>query len=841
MLHFPPGGRLLALRPYEFGDLGKAEATYALAWSLSRTRRNRAAHALHGNGRPRRQRAQASQPFSTSTTTSVLSAAQQRAKVASRAALPTELAAVGFSLSPSLPLRPQELLHLHRRRLTSEERRHVLHATGASHIVGDDALCPATGRAGVGLADLWKIAPSFAWGNDSLPAPLIAFPDHLVRLRERVAWELQHNPAVQKVVVLLSVPRATLDRSTSWATFVQEVDPALLQGWGSGLGYPLGTIVVPPLMWETAPLPCKFAAVALKVGRRTAGDLEEPTFQKLGSFPSWAELKMKDREGLTRIAVEIDINQRPRVGRLDVRAYGRRALVDLLACCANVPAGLPMLFLQGVAQRGDMLCGFVDLPSILAADLVRCSGAVRGVFARPWLGAEASYPLPPGFSTSSHRIIWTKVARFSDVVFQHLRQAGVAFDGMVCPRSRGEMGVRVAATADLTSLRRCLEDDCDARVKLPHLGIRTHVRASGVPVALLCSLPTVARALNSALVVVSQRIVRTTYDSLVADLLLEGPALVGDEWSLTGLGTRPVVVKRLPSRRTTPSAAAVVLAPVARVPAPRRPLSAGEISSWANVVRKGQCAAPTVDVPFPMEVSSSAEPTAYTTITLSPDVAAHVACVADPLIPEDAKIPMRPRSSKAKGKPAAVAPTNSASKGPVPSLASASSSRGQRNIPVSQRGIPAFFSKPVVKAVASSCSSMAHVSTSSASSSSASSASAVAVGDVPSLGNVASSIAEPRMTSLEAQVGALSAQLEEQVKLNRQLQKQLSQVLRQCAELTLSLRVLKSKRSHSASASTTATPERASAGDVPMSPSGAPSGPARRLAVGGQPLDDGYF
>ena len=167
MLHFPPGGILLPLCPYELGDLGKAEAAFALSWCLSRKRRNRAAHALHGNGRPRR-RAQASlpvQPLSISTSTSALSATQHRAKVASRAALPAELAAVGFSLSPSLPLRPQELLHLHRRRLTSEERRHVLHATGASHIVGDDALCPATGRAGVGLADLWKIAPSFCLGQ----------------------------------------------------------------------------------------------------------------------------------------------------------------------------------------------------------------------------------------------------------------------------------------------------------------------------------------------------------------------------------------------------------------------------------------------------------------------------------------------------------------------------------------------------------------------------------------------------------------------------------------------------------------------------------------------------
>jgi len=26
-----------------------------------------------------------------------------------------------------------------------------------------------------------------------------------------------------------------MDRGTSWATFVREVDPALLQGWGSAL------------------------------------------------------------------------------------------------------------------------------------------------------------------------------------------------------------------------------------------------------------------------------------------------------------------------------------------------------------------------------------------------------------------------------------------------------------------------------------------------------------------------------------------------------------------------------------------------------------------------------
>ena len=92
--------------------------------------------------------------------------------------------------------------------------------------------------------------------------------------------------------------------------------------------------------------------------------------------------------------------------------------------------------------------------------------------------------------------------------------------------------------------------------------------------ALLCSLYLVALALNPSLVVVSQQVVRTTYDSLVVDLLVEGPALVGDEWRLAGLGSRPVVVKRMASRRRpAPSAAVLALTPSTRVPAPSRPLS----------------------------------------------------------------------------------------------------------------------------------------------------------------------------------------------------------------------------------------------------------------------------
>ena len=39
---------------------------------------------------------------------------------------------------------------------------------------------------------------------------------------------------------------------------------------------------MPPEAWETAPLSTKFAAVALKIGRCSAGDLDEPSFSASG-------------------------------------------------------------------------------------------------------------------------------------------------------------------------------------------------------------------------------------------------------------------------------------------------------------------------------------------------------------------------------------------------------------------------------------------------------------------------------------------------------------------------------------------------------------------------------
>ena len=124
----------------------------------------------------------------------------------------------------------------------------------------------------------------------------------------------------------------------------------------------------------------------------------------------------------------------------------------------------------------------------------------------------------------------------------------------------------MAADADYSFLQRLLEGEGGARVKVPSAATRTRVRASGVPVALLDNLDQVAAALGPSLNVVTRRVLRTTYDALVVDLTLEGPALPGNLWKLDGLGCQPVVVRRIDFRRSGSKASP--LSPVARVPSP---------------------------------------------------------------------------------------------------------------------------------------------------------------------------------------------------------------------------------------------------------------------------------
>ena len=179
------------------------------------------------------------------------SVAQQRAKLAGRVAQPSELTAAGFCVN--LALGPEDVLHLHRRRLAEHVAAEMVAAVGCTHVVGDDPLCPTSGRTGPPFANFWRYHPTFAWGDYVRHSPLVVFPDHLTRLQERVACELTYNPLVRSVTALVTVPRTVLDASASWEAFSQKVDAALLHGWGEGYG--VEAVVAAANSYVTLPTP----------------------------------------------------------------------------------------------------------------------------------------------------------------------------------------------------------------------------------------------------------------------------------------------------------------------------------------------------------------------------------------------------------------------------------------------------------------------------------------------------------------------------------------------------------------------------------------------------------
>ena len=54
------------------------------------------------------------------------------------------------------------------------------------------------------------------------------------------------------------------------------------------------------------------------------------SFQKVRSFEAIKELEAKSRDSRVHVVVGVGLVQRASGGRMDLRAFGRRALLDLL-------------------------------------------------------------------------------------------------------------------------------------------------------------------------------------------------------------------------------------------------------------------------------------------------------------------------------------------------------------------------------------------------------------------------------------------------------------------------------------------------------------------------------
>ena len=89
-----------------------------------------------------------------------------------------------------------------------------------------------TYRHGPPFSDIWRTASKFWWVDAKHPHSSVIVPDHLTRLRDRVAYEFGHNPLVKFVTALVTILRDKLDAARGWATFSASVDSPLFSGWG---------------------------------------------------------------------------------------------------------------------------------------------------------------------------------------------------------------------------------------------------------------------------------------------------------------------------------------------------------------------------------------------------------------------------------------------------------------------------------------------------------------------------------------------------------------------------------------------------------------------------------
>ena len=105
-------------------------------------------------------------------------------QVASREATKKELTSAGVDIR--LKMADTDVLHLFRRRPTSAAREVLVEAAGASHIVGDDGLCPANKR-GSPMEPCLNFGKNLRWVSAEQPRPMVILPRHFTRVKERVA------------------------------------------------------------------------------------------------------------------------------------------------------------------------------------------------------------------------------------------------------------------------------------------------------------------------------------------------------------------------------------------------------------------------------------------------------------------------------------------------------------------------------------------------------------------------------------------------------------------------------------------------------------------------------
>jgi hypothetical protein len=188
--------------------------------------------------------------------------------------------------------------------------------------------------------------------------------------------------------------------------------------------------------------------------------------------------------------------------------------------------------------------GILDVPDSMAAKLIRASGTVRGVFARPFMAGRDGEParVPEGMA-GPLEVTWFRTSRPSEAVAAALAQAGVAHEGLVCGRQKGAMGIRLGPGQTLAEAAAAL---LPLGIELSRAETRVHLRARGVPTMLAWEPQAVLDALNPGLSLLECRTIGGSRYAVDMEVWVTGVLPEGQEWEITSLG-QPFQVHRVSS------------------------------------------------------------------------------------------------------------------------------------------------------------------------------------------------------------------------------------------------------------------------------------------------------
>lgn len=277
------------------------------------------------------------------------------------------------------------------------------------------------------------------------------------------------------------------------------------------------------------------------------------------------------------VVVEVDLNQRKGGDGLLVL---RKAMRELLMMA--IKRELPF-HLANIRTAGTMLSAIVDVPGEVAVELLKNSGSVRGAFVRPLLGGSFQRPAPLGFGNGAHKVLWVKVERYSDLVFAQLK--GLKVEGLVCGRHKGEVGVRVRSTENISEVHASVCSALGESGKVKKVYSNRHrYRLRNVPLCMQVEVEKIFALISNGAKVISANTIGGGRYEAVMEATVEGLPEDRESWTLSGLGIRPVVVKRLPRGRSGKQPAPVVVQKGDKVAAPKG-LSSVERVTYASALR----------------------------------------------------------------------------------------------------------------------------------------------------------------------------------------------------------------------------------------------------------------